>query len=1139
MRLNNGKHFIAALLELKPECEKYKTAAEEEVPAWFSGELCTIMSEGIVVDHVKYKDDERMTVMAVQCLSHELEQNKFRASTLDDKVQTMTAMFEESGRDWGRARLAMQTILGDAKKSTIQRWVVLARDFDAELLSLVNEKNPELGQAYIIGNKYLLGTGEEARYRLNKGYAKVALERLFEVLAFSRSLKAEDFVTDVCCPMKHLEMWERQMTRTYGRTATNFPAFTRLVRTLQSEAGRQKVLKCVQQRLSLGGRASDGYANAGIEECRVIMQEMDKMQAGKTPGEGAGKDAPQNDSQAEGVGDGQDCGGLPPSQSSQQKAEEEDEEGMMTHDLVQTSYTQGGDPVLARAKDLAQEELVHISVHSNGNDWKEDVSSRVLASHKAIVFIDAPTSKSSILHAFLKLQTAFPAQFAIWMPVGSRFDIIAAMQGVFTKAWPKRPLYIVMLGKGQQSARNKPSMALFMPLCAEESAPLVVSNEGCRAKASEGLRLRCANPNCKHRPGVKTGEADDDKGSQDQDSSAKELDLDDLEFEAPDFEAEEIDDHQDEQDIEEVEERGQKDGGAGQANKRSLVSLFPFSQPVAWYGKVLNSVLKAQSMTHLLVLTRTAHPALLAAGRECGLEVIALVEGANPHARSHGEELLKKLTTMRKMPAAKAQTGSQGTKRVIAGALSFIVVDAPTSLIALKVVELDSSVGSWRQGLNKNPVDLDEKMGHLLHTEMERHSLYLEKDADGMLSLFTSIPRKEGDIICPLTSLLFDSSSMLESFLSHGGNKFLVDKLVKITSCFVEEEIESANLFACLIGAGRFLRHFLGIRKAGPNVQLIADPSKGLGDGFLSLITTTRNNRGVAARSMLVANFGFEYDTTAPKPDVTEPDVKKFKGALDGYIGKWIQTGSSPALGGLPPVPPTTTAGSTTVAPPPAATETKPQAEAVATPAGATPTPTVAASAVPQLAPGAAEEAPAPMAVQAVAAASTGQGFALGAKLADGATFLYAIDGGHAKDTKLISKGGALNMRSAHPSSKKIPPKTTLFIVKAGMVKKNEGHNPKGLEWKFSGPLAKAVVVYNGELTNLKELMVKQKVNGLSCHSPPSFPEGVPPVSVSCNRANLRFQADHAEAQGALDASAEFALAKRRWAVTIKDAKAL
>jgi hypothetical protein len=92
----------------------------------------------------------------------------------------------------------------------------------------------------------------------------------------------------------------------------------------------------------------------------------------------------------------------------------------------------------------------------------------------------------------------------------------------------------------------------------------------------------------------------------------------------------------------------------------------------------------------------------------------------------------------------------------------------------------------------------------------------------------------------------------------------------------------------------------LGVRKGGPNVEITVDTAAGASDQFLSLTTSTRNNAGIAAKSILVANFGAEH-VDNKTIDMDEPDVKRFKGALDQYFQQQLSGVSLPPA--VPPCP--------------------------------------------------------------------------------------------------------------------------------------------------------------------------------------------------------------------------------------------
>ena len=74
-----------------------------------------------------------------------------------------------------------------------------------------------------------------------------------------------------------------------------------------------------------------------------------------------------------------------------------------------------------------------------------------------------------------------------------------------------------------------------------------------------------------------------------------------------------------------VEEDRGKAAPPGDATK-VLANLFPVAYPVSLHLMILNA-LRATSMSHLFLLTRTSHLGLHVAARELGLEVVVLLVG--------------------------------------------------------------------------------------------------------------------------------------------------------------------------------------------------------------------------------------------------------------------------------------------------------------------------------------------------------------------------------------------------------------------------------------------------------------------------------------------------------------------------------
>lgn len=72
------------------------------------------------------------------------------------------------------------------------------------------------------------------------------------------------------------------------------------------------------------------------------------------------------------------------------------------------------------------------------------------------------------------------------------------------------------------------------------------------------------------------------------------------------------------------------------ADAKVLANLFPFAYPVSLHLVVLGA-LRATAMSHLFLLTRSSHPGLQVAARECGLEVVVLMDGPSASQKSRGQ----------------------------------------------------------------------------------------------------------------------------------------------------------------------------------------------------------------------------------------------------------------------------------------------------------------------------------------------------------------------------------------------------------------------------------------------------------------------------------------------------------------------
>ena len=592
--INNGLHVIQALKNVEAALEDEDL---QDPPEWLNVELVELFCKGLLVDLYEYSAPDRTARFAVQVLAHEADQNKYRPATLKNKVDLVSRLFRSS-KDWSAVTKNLLEVLGMSKRSTVQRWVALARDLDSDVLAYIQAKQPGMAQDYVINNKYLMGRGESTRFRLSANFAKVAINWLLNEFDKSITVNSQTFVSEFCLPAKTLELWERGTVKQYGVTAQNFKPFQRIVSTLGT-SGRQRILACIRDRLPLGGKAG---TPAGIEECRAVIAELSKMKAGTDPSkpkESEGPVASQGrDTPTEGEGpDSQDAG----------------EDGADYGDLLLTGTAAAAkeDPVQKQLDMLVEKHLIHVALHSDSKSFLADCSSRICTVNKAIILLEAPTSKARILHEFVKIAAELPKKASVYIPVGSRLDILSSMMTVVKRTWPGRAAFTVSTSGEQQSMRSRSTFAIYLP--AESYAqrvPTILSTTGCRAKVAEGIRLRCKDAKCPCRPAVP-----------DQNCEEAEVPEDDIPSDGEgDFE--EMGEEEDGD-----EEFNAQTEDAVEPTAKLLQNMFPFAFPVALHSRTL-SALKADCMSHLFLLTRSAHPGMWVAAREAGLEVVALVQGS-------------------------------------------------------------------------------------------------------------------------------------------------------------------------------------------------------------------------------------------------------------------------------------------------------------------------------------------------------------------------------------------------------------------------------------------------------------------------------------------------------------------------------
>jgi hypothetical protein len=157
----------------------------------------------------------------------------------------------------------------------------------------------------VFDNAYLVGTGHE---KLCDENAVLALDLLEQMggLDEDSSFSAAKFVSQVCLPVKVVELWQKTMVKRFGHVASQSAAFSRVIRMLLTRQGLQRVLATMPTPLHCKGGSDEG-----LPECHALVQAMEACKAGGhgppacVPGEG--EETPAT---------------LPPSQNSQPSGSE-------------------------------------------------------------------------------------------------------------------------------------------------------------------------------------------------------------------------------------------------------------------------------------------------------------------------------------------------------------------------------------------------------------------------------------------------------------------------------------------------------------------------------------------------------------------------------------------------------------------------------------------------------------------------------------------------------------------------------------------------------------------------------------------------------------------------------------------------
>ncbi len=263
----------------------------------------------------------------------------------------------------------------------------------------------------------------------------------------------------------------------------------------------------------------------------------------------------------------------------------------------------------------------------------------------------------------------------------------------------------------------------------------------------------------------------------------------------------------------------------------------------------------------------------------------AVYTKVSEHSKNHGRKILRDCMYTDFVKEGRRQ--QRGDKRVFAKESGFVVLPAPESQTVL--FEQVALGATWRSGFDQYPTPdfLERAVPRLLQEELDSTILAIT-ESDGNRRLVTTKAAKEGDTLVVATSLLFSAPSGVTEFLNCGGNGALLEgPMFHVTGVLQHEAAGSRtkSVYAILVGVSRLVADFRGLRKH-PNVAFQAHPDAGANDGFLKLVVRTHNGCGIAAGSLVTADFGESFTIAGAGASVA---AKRFKGVLDDVFKRQVE----------------------------------------------------------------------------------------------------------------------------------------------------------------------------------------------------------------------------------------------------------
>ena len=684
--VDDGLATVSALLQ----CRAARDANPDATPSGdpWPVNLLNIFKVGLSVKVVKYDDaGDKDARFRWNVAKHDVDNNTARWSTAWQKITVAAGLYNKYG-DWEKVRNDCQLIYGIGKRQTYNRWIRAASGMSAEVLSEL-KAYPTMPSGCIFDNSYLVTSTTASRNKLSSDAAKKSFHVFAQYQKDEKDMTTETFINVVCKGLRILEIWRSLILKRYGSVAQNSPALGRVCEHLSAFGGLQSIMACAAAGLNLHGKSE---VQQGIPECFLLVQELDKCQAGGLPPPISIPDEVELHRRAEAAKAAAAAEELRKAEEAAKAEAEAKKEAAAKADpdadlngeteilslatpISRSPATGAGPSVESFAKDKLDERMSKVHFCNTPDELKTAAAEAMSTQRRVVVLVDGITTEKEAFGTMVDVAKqvwdqyaegtgASPeaqSKFRIIVLLGSRWDLLDKVAKKAAALFPKWSKFKIQCeSRDWQSRNSRPGDAIVMcPAEEVQREPTVIGVKFCKdAFASEGVRLRCNEPGCKWRscrqgltgPNEEPADVNEDDKvdllsamlAEEAEAGAEDEGDGQGGVPAPGPEAEKVNAG--------AEDEGDGQGGVpapGPEAEKVNTMLWPYGRSTGHYHRVVEAVGQSRKASAAVIISSTAHPCHWVACVQQGLDTYVFTRRWSNHSKHHGLALGKRFYWMK------------------------------------------------------------------------------------------------------------------------------------------------------------------------------------------------------------------------------------------------------------------------------------------------------------------------------------------------------------------------------------------------------------------------------------------------------------------------------------------------------------